>query len=134
METRSKKQDLEHRMRDLEKRIQQYKSCTAFSSMAAQTLEKRRVAMSQSLSALREEAGELEDRDDDGCCTKNDPGLVLVNKSVPNYDYTATGFVIVLLWVALFTYLMSDAATRFGCTTSIPSFPMGLIFLAAGTS
>merc|ERR1712023_151280 len=29
---------------------------------------------------------------------------------------------------------MSDTATRFGCFTSIPSFPMGLIFLAAGTS
>merc|ERR1719408_969306 len=45
-----------------------------------------------------------------------------------------TAFFIVLFWVASYTYLMSDSATRFGCTTDIPTFPMGVVFLAAGTS
>lgn len=59
---------------------------------------------------------------------------MLINKTVPNYSWTMTAFFVVLIWVASYTYLMSDSATLFGCTTDIPTFPMGLIFLAAGTS
>merc|ERR1719221_1144107 len=39
-----------------------------------------------------------------------------------------------LLNIAWLSYLMVDAATRFGCVAGIPTLFMGLVFLAAGTS
>merc|ERR1719343_1313626 len=43
-------------------------------------------------------------------------------------------FISALLNIAWLSYLMVDAAARFGCVAGIPTLFMGLVFLAAGTS
>merc|ERR1719188_83405 len=43
-------------------------------------------------------------------------------------------FLVALTQIAWVSYVMVDAATRFGATVGIPPLFMGLVFLAAGTS
>lgn len=43
-------------------------------------------------------------------------------------------FTMSILWIGLCTYVMVDATNRIGIIIRMPSFVMGLIFLAAGTS
>merc|ERR1740138_1312796 len=43
-------------------------------------------------------------------------------------------FFMSLLNIGWLSYVMVDAATRFGCVAGIPTLFMGLVFLAAGTS
>merc|ERR1712032_1358448 len=82
------------------------------------------------------ESSKCEDDADDppGICTRYDPGIVLVDLTMPRYEWTALAFAIVVLWVAFYTYIMVDAANRFGCTINVPHVVMGQIVLAAGTS
>lgn len=134
METKGKISDLQIKVNDLNTRIQKYQRSHAFAAVAMQTLEKRRSAYEQSLKVLKDEIDSTESEEEKGFFTRNDPGLILINKTIPPYNYTAICFVVVLLWVAFGTFMMSDSASRFGCTTSIPPFMMGLVFLAGGTS
>lgn len=69
-----------------------------------------------------------------GVCTRYDPSLMIIDKTMPNYDWSGLAFAIIVAWVAFFTYIMVDGANRFGCFMNIPHVPMGLIILAAGTS
>jgi len=80
------------------------------------------------------QGSETSDEDPPGLCTRLDPFIRLIDLSMPGYNWTALAFTIVVLWVAFFTYVMVDAAHRFGCFVKVPEIPMGLIVLAAGTS
>lgn len=82
------------------------------------------------------DAAGTEDPDDEqaGVCTRFDPSLILIDKTMPDYRWTTLAFSIVVGWVAVFTYFMVDSANRFGCFVNFPHIPMGLIVLAAGTS
>jgi Ca2+/Na+ antiporter len=61
METKGKISTLEMQVKDVDQRIRKYKASTAFAAVAAQTLDKRKAAMVESLKALKGEIGELEE-------------------------------------------------------------------------
>jgi Ca2+/Na+ antiporter len=69
-----------------------------------------------------------------GLCTRLDPSMIVIDRLMPPHEWIASGFTVVVLWVAAFTYIMVDAATRFGCFVNVPEVVMGLIVLAVGTS
>merc|ERR550514_2028197 len=63
-----------------------------------------------------------------------EPAGWLIDRMVPSMDWYMVGFVVVVFWIAFFTYFMVDGAERFGCLVNVPHVVMGLIVLAAGTS
>jgi len=81
-----------------------------------------------------EDAGESEGRGFERRTCPTDPSLWIIDKLMPPYEYIIPAFAIVVFWVAFFTYIMVDGATRFGCIINMPHVVMGLVILAAGTS
>ncbi|CAK0865115.1 unnamed protein product [Prorocentrum cordatum] len=76
-----------------------------------------------------------EDDDDMQGAIYYDPVEVLWRVTMPDHDRRPFAcFSASLLNIAVLSYVMVDAATRFGCITGIPTLFMGLVFLAAGTS
>jgi len=69
-----------------------------------------------------------------GLCTRLDPSVALIDLTMPAHEYILVAFVVVVFWVAFYTYIMVDAAHRLGCFLEVPATVMGLIVLAAGTS
>lgn len=77
---------------------------------------------------------EDEDDDADGLFWW-DPVEMLWNHAMPDpVDAPWRCFFASLFNIAWLSYIMVDAATRFGCIMGIPTLFMGLVFLAAGTS
>jgi K+-dependent Na+/Ca+ exchanger-like protein len=79
---------------------------------------------------------EGDDEDDDGeGLLYYDPAEVLWRSSMPSPTKSSLScFLQALFHIAWLSYVMVDAATRFGNVVGIPSLFMGLVFLAAGTS
>jgi len=64
-----------------------------------------------------------------------DPVCLFWEKTMPSADeHCWKLFSLSVLYIGLATYMMVDATARLGCNVRIPSFIMGVIFLAAGTS
>jgi sodium/potassium/calcium exchanger 3 len=64
-----------------------------------------------------------------------DPLTLLWQYTMPDPEkYCWPLFAASILWIALCTYLMVDATARIGEILRIPTYVMGLLFLAAGTS
>jgi K+-dependent Na+/Ca+ exchanger-like protein len=80
------------------------------------------------------EDGDDDDEDPDGILYW-DPIEVLWRVSMPSVEGSPyMCFICSLLNIGWLSYVMVDAATRFGCVAGIPTLFMGLVFLAAGTS
>jgi len=76
-----------------------------------------------------------DDDDDAEGVVYYDPIEVLWRVSMPSSRTAPWGcFICSLLNIWWLSYIMVDAATRFGCIAGIPTLFMGLVFLAAGTS
>lgn len=80
------------------------------------------------------EDGDDDDDEPDGILYW-DPIEVLWRVSMPSVEGNPVMcFTCSLLNIGWLSYVMVDAATRFGCVAGIPTLFMGLVFLAAGTS
>mmetsp|Transcript_83514 Transcript_83514/g.145161 ORF Transcript_83514/g.145161 Transcript_83514/m.145161 type:complete len:517 (-) Transcript_83514:48-1598(-) len=80
------------------------------------------------------EDGDEDDEDSEGILYY-DPIEVLWRLCMPSIDGAPWScFICSLLNIWWLSYVMVDAATRFGCIAGIPTLFMGLVFLAAGTS
>jgi len=61
--------------------------------------------------------------------------LTVPNASKPHLaKWCYVSFILSILWIGIYSYFMVEFATVIGTTVGIPSFIMGLTFLAAGTS
>jgi K+-dependent Na+/Ca+ exchanger-like protein len=99
-----------------------------------QPIYNRLCALLKASSAIPDEGDDDDDDDVDGVFYY-DPIEVFWRVSMPSVDgkpYSC--FFCSLCNIGWLSYLMVDAATRFGCVAGIPTLFMGLVFLAAGTS
>lgn len=81
-----------------------------------------------------EDGDDDDDEDGDGVLYY-DPIEIFWRHSMPSYKSSSVScFLLALAHIAWNSYIMVDAATRFGVIFNIPSLFMGLVFLAAGTS
>merc|ERR1719161_1081193 len=99
-----------------------------------QPIYNRLCALLKSNATIPEDPDEDDDDDGDGILYY-DPIEVLWRVSMPSVDNKPyMCFFMSLCNIGWLSYVMVDAATRFGCVAGIPTLFMGLVFLAAGTS
>lgn len=81
------------------------------------------------------EEPEGDDEDEEESMFYYDPIEVLWRLTMPSWRTSCWKcFFVALLHISWLSYLMVDAAARFGVVMGIPTLFMGLVFLAAGTS
>lgn len=92
------------------------------------------ICKTMKLSGEVPEDGDEEDEDGEGVLYY-DPAEVVWRLTMPSASKSSLScFLVALTQISWLSYVMVDAATRFGQVFGIPSLFMGLVFLAAGTS
>jgi sodium/potassium/calcium exchanger 3 len=81
-----------------------------------------------------EEKAEEEEDEPKSCIDRFDPISRLWAVTMPSKEHYWMLFFMSVFWIMILSYIMVDACARMGYILNVPTFFMGLIFLAAGTS